>query len=186
MLYQREINDPVLIQFIILYTLNQAKDYVPYNNLINLVLDNCNINFQDFQVALDNLEHTHHVKTFLESEHNEKYKITKKGMNASDLYTPNIPVYIKEPIDNSINELLNTEKVRNSVRSKITPIRKNEYSVECELYDDDDTNLLKLSLYAGSREEAERMAVYFKNEPNIVYETILTAFNEELHHISED
>ncbi len=110
MLYQREINDPVLIQFIILYTLNQAKDYVPYNNLINLVLDNCNINFQDFQVALDNLEHTHHVKTFLESEHNEKYKITKKGMNASDLYTPNIPVYIKEPIDNSINELLNTEK----------------------------------------------------------------------------
>ncbi len=45
---------------------------------------------------------------------------------------------------------------------------------------------LKLSLYAGSREEAERMAVYFKNEPNIVYETILTAFNEELHHISED
>ena len=55
MLYQREINDPVLIQFIILYTLNQAKDYVPYNNLINLVLDNCNINFQDFQVALDNL-----------------------------------------------------------------------------------------------------------------------------------
>ena len=169
MLYQREINDPVLIQFIILYTLNQAKDYVPYNNLINLVLDNCNINFQDFQVALDNLEHTHHVKAFLESEHNKKYKITKK-----------------EPIDNSINELLNTEKVRNSVRSKITRIRKNEYSVECELYDDDDTNLLKLSLYAGSREEAERMAVYFKNEPNIVYETILTAFNEELHHISED
>ena len=97
-------------------------------------------------------------------------------MNASDLYTPNIPVYIKEPIDNSINELFNTEKVRNSVRSKITRIRKNEY----------DTNLLKLSLYAGSREEAERMAVYFKNEPNIVYETILTAFNEELHHISED
>ena len=27
-----------------------------------------------------------------------------------DLYTPNIPVYIKEPIDNSINELFNTEK----------------------------------------------------------------------------
>ena len=74
MLYQREINDPVLIQFIILYTLNQAKDYVPYNNLINLVLDNCNINFQDFQVALDNLEHTHHVKTFLESEQKTKYK----------------------------------------------------------------------------------------------------------------
>ncbi len=63
-------------------------------------------------------------------------------MNASDLYTPNIPVYIKEPIDNSINELFNTEKVRNSVRSKITRIHKNEYSVECELYDDDDTNLL--------------------------------------------
>ena len=95
MLYQREINDPVLIQFIILYTLNQAKDYVPYNNLINLVLDNCNINFQDFQVALDNLEHTHHVKTFLESEHNEKYmsfSIPKKSVIP---YAVKLPVYAK-------------------------------------------------------------------------------------------
>ena len=136
-----------------------------------------------------NLESNEYIsvhKEFVNRKPQTSYKITKKGMNASDLYTPNIPVYIKEPIDNSINELFNTEKVRNSVRSKITRIRKNEYSVECELYDDDDTNLLKLSLYAGSREEAERMAVYFKNEPNIVYETILTAFNEELHHISED
>ena len=31
MLYQREINDPVLIQFIILYTLNQAKQGAPKN-----------------------------------------------------------------------------------------------------------------------------------------------------------
>lgn len=178
MLYQREIDDSVLIQFIILYTLYQAKDYVPYDDLINLVLDNCNINFNDFQVALDNLKNTNHIKAILENEHKKKYKITEKGMNASDLYTTNIPVYIKEPIDNSIKELFHIEKVRNSVRSRITPVRKNEYSVECELYDDDNTNLLKLSLYAGSREEAERMAVYFKENPNAVYETILSAFNE--------
>ena len=52
MLYQREINDPVLIQFIILYTLNQAKDYVPYNNLINLVLEIVTLIFKIFKSHL--------------------------------------------------------------------------------------------------------------------------------------
>ena len=60
-------------------------------------------------------------------------------MNASDLYTPNIPVYIKEPIDNSINELFNTEKVRNSVqmcirdRARILQAIKIDYIDESEV-----------------------------------------------------
>ena len=41
MLYQKEIDDSVLIQFIILYTLSKVDDAVPYNELLNLVLDNC-------------------------------------------------------------------------------------------------------------------------------------------------
>ncbi|MBQ8300863.1 MAG: DUF4364 family protein [Clostridia bacterium] len=99
MLYQKEIDDSVLIQFIILYTLSKVDSAVPYNELLNLILDNCNINYNDFQVALDNLITTNHVHAFLESEHTQKYEITEKGMNASDFFTTNIPIYIREPID---------------------------------------------------------------------------------------
>lgn len=178
MLYQKEIDDSVLIQFIILYTLSKVDNAVPYNELITLVLDNCNINYNDFQVALDNLVKTNHVHAYLEGAHNQKYEITKKGLNAGDFFTSNIPVYIREPIDASIKALFKEQRLKNAVRSNITPVRKNEYSADCELFDDDNTQLLNLSLYAGSREEAERMAQYFREHHGSIYAKILDAFNE--------
>lgn len=178
MLYQKEIDDSVLIQFIILYTLSKVDNAIPYNELLNLVLDNCNINYNDFQVALDNLVRTKHVNTFLEGKHNQKYEITQKGMNAGDLFTSNIPIYIREPIDNSIKALFRERRLKNAVRSSITPVSRNEYSADCQLFDDDNTQLLSLSLYAGSREEAEKMAVYFREHSDIVYEKILEIFSE--------
>ena len=176
MLYQKEIDDSVLIQFIILYTLSKADSAIAYNELLNLVLDNCNINYNDFQVALDNLVTTGHARAFLEGEHSQKYEITQKGTNAGDFFTSNIPVYIREPIDKSIKELFIEERRENAVRANITPVRRDEYKTDCELYDDDNTQLMSLSLYAGSRGEAERMARIFKEHSDVIYEKILESF----------
>lgn len=96
------------------------------------------------------------------------------------------PVYIKEPVVILSMSFSIPKKSVIPYAVRLPVYAKTKYSVECELTTMTTPTFLKLSLYAGSREEAERMAVYFKNEPNIVYETILTAFNEELHHISED
>lgn len=179
MLYQKEIDDSVLIQFIILYTLSKVDSAVPYNELLNLILDNCNINYNDFQVALDNLITTNHIHAFLESEHIQKYEITEKGMNASDFFTTNIPIYIREPIDESIKNLFIEERRRNAVRGYMIPVRKDEYGVDCQLYDDYNTQLMGLTLYVGSREEAERMCEFFRNHSDVVYGKILEAFMEE-------
>lgn len=182
MLYRKEIDDPVLIQFIILYTLSKVDEDVPYNELLNLVLDNCNINYNNFQVALDNLDRTKHIHSHLEGKRNKMYGITQKGMNTSDLFTSNTPVYIREPIDNSIKELFRERRRKNAIRSAITPVRKDEYSADCRLYDDDNTQILSLSIYAGSREEAEKMAVFFRDNSELVYGKILEIFSE----ITED
>lgn len=179
MLYQKEIDDSVLIQFIILFTLSKVDDAVPYNELLNLVLDNCNINYNDFQVALDNLVKTNHVRAFLEGAHNQKYEITQKGTSAGELFTSNIPVYIREPIEDSIKKLFLEERRKNAIRGDITPVRKDEYGTDCSLRDDDNTELLRLSLYAGSREEAERMAVFFREHSDFVYEKIIEIFNAD-------
>lgn len=178
MLYQKEIDDSVLIQFIILYTLSKVDDAVPYNELLNLVLDNCNINYNDFQVALDNLGKTNHISAFLEGAHNQKYRITQKGMNAVEFFTANIPIYIREPIDASIKELFKERRLKNAVQSSISPVRRDEYAAECQLYDDDNTPILSLSLYAGSRDEAERMARLFREKSDEIYAKILDAFSE--------
>ena len=178
MLYQKEIDDSVLIQFIILFTLDNVDRPVAYNDLLNLVLDNCNINYNDFQIALDNLTSTDHVQTFLEGSHNQIYAITQKGSNAEDFFKSHIPIYIREPIEKSIKELFRNERIKNAIRGGISPVRKNEYSAECALYDDDNTQLMSLSLYIGDRELAEKAVEYFKSHSEIVYQKILEAITE--------
>ena len=177
MLYQREIDDSVLIQYIILFTLSKVDNAVPYNELINLVLDNCNINYGDFQVALTNLVKTDHVSTHLEGERNQKYEITDKGLNAIEFFQSSIPIYIREPIADSVKQLFIEERRRNAVEGNISPVRGEEFSADCVLRNDDKTELMRLSLYAGTRDEAERLARYFRSHPEEVYAKVLEAFD---------
>ena len=171
-------NRRLLIQFIIMFTLNNADDALPYSDLVTLVMDNCNINFNDFQLALTNLADTGHVRAYLETPTLQKYEITPKGAAAADFFKTHIPIYIREPIQQSIKELYREQRLKKAIRSSIFPVRRNEFSAECELYDDDNTRLMQLSLYTGSRDEAEKFAKYFKSNAYTVYDKVIDIFAE--------
>lgn len=180
MLYQKEIDDSVLIQFIILFTLCHADKPLAYNNLINLVMDNCNINYNDFQIALDNLVVTKHIKSHIAGNHNQIYEITQKGIDIESFFSTQVPVYIREPITESIKKLFIEERRKNAIQSKITQIAPKEYTVDCRLLDDDKTELMNLSLFIGNRADAEKYAIYFKEHSDEIYETIINSFNKSI------
>lgn len=179
MLYNKEIDNNMLIQFIILYALNKADELVAYGDLLNLVLENCNIRYTDFQLALDNLLNTKHAEGLITGKNIQKFRITEKGKNLKDIITRRIPVYLREPIEESVKKLLHDERLRNAVRGKISAVSPDEYTAECELYDADNTQLMSISLYAGSREQAEQTVKYFKNNSEIIYERVLEAFSPD-------
>lgn len=179
MLYQREIEDSVLIQFIILYTLYNADQPLGYDDLLNLVLDNCNISYPDFQLALDNLTTTRHITASLESERRQVYTITKKGENTSDFFRQIVPVYIRKPISESIKRLFIDKRRKEAVRSNIVPMNaKGDYRMECALYDDDKMQLMELNLFAGTRDDAERMAKRFKSDHAEIYAEIIKMLSD--------
>ena len=179
MLYKREIDNEVLIQFIILYTLDNVDKPAEYTQLLDIVLENCNINFNDFQICLDNLVDTEHVSTYLRTPNCRIYEITEKGHNFAKALNTQVPIYIREPILESIKELYLEERRRHAVQGGIVPVRgDDEFGVECKLYDDERTQILGLMLYAGGREQAEKMSKYFKKNYEKVYEKILNIMNE--------
>ena len=47
LLYTREIEDELMIQFIIMYALMGADEPLAYADLLSVVQDNCEINFND-------------------------------------------------------------------------------------------------------------------------------------------
>lgn len=179
MLYNREIDNNILIQYIILYALNKADRLVAYGDLLNLVLENCNILYTDFQIALDNLINTHHAEGLITGKNVQKFRITEKGKNLKDIITYRIPVYLREPIEDAVKKLLHDERLRNAVRGKISAVSPSEYTAECELYDADNTRLMSISLYTGTREQAEQTVKYFKNNSERIYERILKAFSPD-------
>lgn len=169
-MYMREIDDPVIIQYIILFTLTESKRKVTHSQLTCLTLDRCNINFTNFQIALDNLVQIGYVQILPNpiDENMPIYQLTQKGHEANGFFSHSIPIYIREQIKEHIEPFFEEEKLKKSVKAKLVPINENEYNVECALYESV-SPLMELSFYAGSREVAARIIRNFKANPEKVY-----------------
>lgn len=179
MLYSREIEDELMIQFIILYAIKGADEPLAYTDLLTTVQENCEISFTDLQLGLDNLVKTGHVSARRISDMIYVYDLTQKGRYVIDFFYNQIPLIIREPIDKSIKDLYIEKRRREAVRAGIDPINENEFNAECNLYDDDKLLIMSLRLYAGTRDEAERIAQYFKTHSAEVYGGILNLFDEK-------
>ena len=175
-LYNREIEDELMIQFIIMYALNGADEPMAYSELLSVVQENCEITFTDLQLGLDNLVNTGHVTQKKITDILTIFDLTQKGRYVIDFFYSHIPLIVREPIDKSIKELYIEKRRREAVRAGIDPINQNEFNAECNLYDDDKALLMSLRLYAGTRDEAERIAEYFKSNSAEVYGGILSLF----------
>ncbi len=177
MLYKKEIEDELMIQFIILYALSRADEAVAYTDLLNLIQGNCEINFTDLQLGLDNLIRTGHVTERKLDEMLTVYDVTQKGSYVIDFFYKQIPLIVREPIDKSIKTLYIEKRRREAVRASIEPINENEFDALCELCNDDKAVIMSLRLYAGERADAEKIAEYFKHNSADVYASVLSIFN---------
>lgn len=178
MKYTREIDNDVLIQYIILFTLAEADRHVTYKQLSGLIFENCNIEFSNFQMALTNLEETGHIRSFAIDELTTVYELLPKGKSANEFFKSNIPVYIREPITNAIAPYFNEEEKKRSVRASLLPLNRREYAAECGIYDND-TPLLAMTIYAGTREEANKMLKKFRDNPEAIYRKVMEMMTEK-------
>ncbi len=179
MQYTREIDNDIMIQYIILFTLAEANRHVTYKQLSGLIFENCNIEFSNFQVALTNLEETGHIRSFAVDELTTVYELLPKGKSANEFFKSNIPVYIREPIANTIAPYFNEEEKRRSVRASLLPINRREFAAECGIYDGE-TPLLKMTVYAGTRDDANKMLKRFRDDPESVYKAVMDIMTKEL------
>lgn len=176
--YTREITDPVLIQYIILFTMASAERTLTHNQLTSLVLDKCNISFTDFSIALDNLINIGLLSRYKPEETLYIYELTDKGIEANGFFYRSIPIYIREQIIAYIAPFFREEIRKSSTRAEILPINEQEFMVQCGIYDNK-TPLMELNFYAGNRQTAAAMARHFKEHQDEIYRTILYAMTPD-------
>lgn len=172
MKYTREIEDVVMIQYIILFTLAKADRHVTHKQLTGLILENCNIEFANFQIALTNLINTGHVRSFSIDELTTVYELLPKGREAHKFFERDIPIYIREPIADAIPPFFNEEEKRKSVKAELMPLSRTEFSVKCGIYDRE-APLLEMTVYAGTREDANKMLKYYNENTEKIYQKVI-------------
>ena len=185
MKYMREIDDNVMIQYIILFTLAKVNRHVTYKQITGLILDNCNIEFSNFQLALTNLVETEHVRSFSPDEFTTVYELLPKGVEADGFFEKNIPIYIRDQIEEAIPPFFNEEEEKRSVRSELVPVTRNEYAIKCGIYDRS-VPLLEMTVYAGSRKDANKMLKYFNENTEMIYKDIIDKVTDGGKVFSED
>lgn len=175
-MYMREVDDPATIQYIILFTLTKAARKVTHSQLTCLTLDRCNINFANFQIALHNLVQIGYVNILPNAvdENMPIYELTPKGVEANGFFEKQIPIYIREQVEEHIKPFFENEQLKKSVRAKLVPINDKEYSVELALFENV-SPLMEVTFYAGAREVAAAMIRNFKANPEKVYGEILNS-----------
>ncbi len=178
MSYTREIDNKVMIQYMILYTLAQADRHITHRQLSSLILDNFNIEFSNFQLALSNLEETEHIRSFSVDELTTVYELLPKGKDANKFFQTNIPIYIREPILEIIPVFFNEEEKKRSIRVELLPINRKEFAAKMGIFEKN-TPLLELTVYAGTRDDANDMLKRFKENPESIYTSIIEIMNKE-------
>ena len=179
-MYMREIDDPVIIQYIILFTLAKADRRITHSQLTCLTLDRCNISFTNFQIALDNLIGIGYIESLRSAsdENMPVYSLTEKGLEANGFFEKSIPIYIREQIFEHIKPFFEAESLKKSVKAELVQLSDREYGARLGLYDSS-ASLLELTVYGGDRKTAAAIVRNFKKNPEKIYAEIMKMLSGE-------
>ena len=153
------IHDKLDIKFLVLYIMARVASPIDFHALTDLTMCDDGVDYFEFAEAVSELVETGHLT--LEGD---LYAITDKG-RTNGAACVNLA---------RINGILR----RNAqVRAHVEDRPEGGSTVKMEL-DDDKGNLFTLELFCGNREQARRLARGFKEEPERVYNDVITALLE--------
>ena len=117
----------------------------------------------------------------VETEHlaltDELYAITEKGRRNSEICENSLPFSVRAKCNSRLQELNATLRREAQVQASVTEREDGGCTLTLSL-DDESGNLVNLSLFSGSKEQAERLAEGFRRNPERVYHSLLSALKQ--------
>ena len=157
-------------KLLILYILNKVNKPLNSEELLKLVLSITDMNYFYFQQFLLDLQENKYIINY-NSDNMSLYKITEEGIKTLELTGNIIPGILKLRVDSQFKDSLSEIKEEQSITAEFIPESENEYYVKCKLNENNKT-LLDITLYAGSRNQANNIVNNWKKNANIIYPQI--------------
>ena len=157
---------------LILYILDKVNKPICNDALLQLVLSINNMNYFYFQQFLLDLLENKYIINY-DNEFNENvYELTKEGKETLELVKDIIPGITKFRVDNEFKD--NLEEIENSlsITADFIPHSETDYSVKCKIVENNRT-LFEITTFAGSREQAKKIADNWKENATSIYPNLL-------------
>lgn len=170
--YNSLLKDPFYIKIIILYVMREYDLSLTNQKLTDLVLEEAEIDYFDFQKCLYDLTKISLIKIFKEDNEN-KYLLTEKGVEFSSYFEKKIPYIIRKKLNDSISNQLSANQPKTCVESDVLVSHTGEFNVYLKIFENGDL-LFELNLNVGDRELAFKTKEYFLNNAQKIYSQTTT------------
>ena len=163
-------DDFTMNKLIILYLLSQVKIQLSLSQMTQIILERGYTNYFSLQQYLSELEKSKFIIT--SKQNNTSYfEITDKGTETLDFFASRIPDFIKNELDQFIEN--NWRKLRSEldIHAEYTPNKSNEYLVHCKVTENNST-LIELNITVGSKKQAIEFCTKWKTEASNLYSEI--------------
>jgi predicted transcriptional regulator len=162
---------------LILYTLNTINRELTNNDLFKIISAINDINYFYFSDILIDLVNSKLIATYTKEEKQEIFKITSDGQNSLELTLDILPGIVKLKADNIFRNELNHIAEEKSITAEYIPENEKDYTVKCKIIENNKT-VFEVRTFAGSNEQAKRIADNWKNNANIIYPQIMDLLNK--------
>ena len=166
------IHDKLDIKFLILYIMARVASPIDFHALTDLTMCDDGVDYFEFAEAVSELVETGHLTL-----ENQLYSITDKGRADGAACESSLPYTVKQKCGANLVKLNGILRRNAQVRSSVEDRNEGGSIVKMEL-GDDKGNLFTLNLLFGTREQAQRLAEGFQEEPERVYNDVITALLE--------
>ena len=161
---------------LILYTLNTINREITDTDLLKIISAINNINYFYFRDILEDLVESKLVGTYTKDD-KKVYEITPEGKNSLELTIDVLPGLVKLKADNLFEKELMTIADEESISAEYIPENEQDYTVKCKIVENNKT-VFELRTFAGSNEQAKKIADNWRKNANEIYPKILSLLNK--------
>ena len=163
-------------KILILYILSRINREFIENDLLKIMSSINNINYFYFKDILTDLVNSKLVVTYSKDEQ-VFFAITDEGRNSLELTIDMLPGLKKlkadSVLDGKIIDIIDEE----TVSAEYIPENENDYTVKCKIVENNKA-LFELKVFAGSNEQAKKIADNWKKNASTIYPKIIEMLNK--------
>lgn len=158
-------------KIIILYILENSSKPLTIEQISKLCAEFDDITYFDICAYIDELKNNYYIEESLE-EGTHIYSLTALGSTTLDELLELIPGVNLYNLKKLVSKNMNEVKTEYTVDTNILPIKEEEYKVSCYIKDGID-ELINITMYAGTKEQAKKIAKNWSVNSDKIYNTIL-------------